>query len=65
MYVNGEWIDELSEAEANLLIRIANGDAISWNKLASKVENQDQLELLLDSLCDWLDSGWLTLEETE
>ncbi|WP_301098238.1 cupin domain-containing protein [Otariodibacter sp.] len=65
VYVNGEWIDELNEAEANLLIRIANGDAISWNKLASKVENQDQLELLLDSLCDWLDSGWILLEEGE
>ncbi|OOH90629.1 ribosomal oxygenase [Pasteurellaceae bacterium 15-036681] len=65
VYVNGEWIDELNEAEANLLIRIANGDAISWNKLASKVENQDELELLLDSLCDWLDSGWIILEEGE
>lgn len=65
VYVNGEWIDELSEAEANLLIRIANGDAISWNKLASKTESQDQLELLLDSLCDWLDTGWVTLQESE
>ncbi|MDO4698450.1 MAG: cupin domain-containing protein [Pasteurellaceae bacterium] len=65
VYVNGEWIDELNDAEANLLIRIANGDTISWNKLASKVESQDQLELLLDSLCDWLDNGWLILEEGE
>ncbi|OOR98919.1 ribosomal oxygenase [Haemophilus paracuniculus] len=65
IYVNGEWIDELSEAEANLLIRIANGDSISWNKLASKVASQDELELLLDSLCDWLDSGWIVLEEAE
>lgn len=65
VYVNGEWIDELTEPEANLLIRIANGDAISWNKLASKAKNQDTLELLLDSLCDWLDSGWVTLEEGE
>ncbi|AUI67041.1 MULTISPECIES: cupin domain-containing protein [Glaesserella] len=65
VYVNGEWIDELNEAEANLLIRIANGDAISWNKLASRVENQDELELLLDTLCDWLDSGWAVLEESE
>ncbi|WP_373766647.1 JmjC domain-containing protein [Glaesserella sp.] len=65
VYVNGEWIDELSESEARLLIRIANGDSISWNKLASKVENQDELELQLDSLCDWLDNGWLVLEEGE
>ena len=65
VYVNGEWIDELNEAEANLLIRIASGDAISWNKLASKAENQDELELLLDTLCDWLDSGWVILEEGE
>lgn len=65
VYVNGEWIDELNEAEATLLIRIANGDAISWNKLAAQAENQDQLELLLDSLCDWLDNGWLILEEAE
>ncbi|MDP0239929.1 cupin domain-containing protein [Glaesserella parasuis] len=65
VYVNGEWIDELNEAEANLLIRIANGDAISWNKLASKAENQDELELLLDTLCDWLDSGWVVLMDKE
>lgn len=68
VYVNGEWIDELSDTEAELLIRIANGDMISWNKIASfatKIGGQDSLELLLDSLCDWLDSGWLILEEGE
>lgn len=68
VYVNGEWIDELSEHEAELLIRIANGDSLSWNKLASfatKIGGQESLELLLDSLCDWLDSGWLVLQESE
>ncbi len=65
IYVNGEWIDELNEAEQNLLIRIANGDAISWNKLASKAKDQEELELLLDTLCDWLDNGWVILEEAE
>lgn len=65
VYVNGEWIDELNDAETELLIRIANGDSISWNKLASKAGVQENLELLLDSLCDWLDSGWLVLEEGE
>ena len=64
-YVNGEWIDELNEAEMRLFIRIANGDAISWNKLASKVKNQEELELLLDTICDWLDNGWIILEEAE
>jgi 50S ribosomal protein L16 3-hydroxylase len=48
-----------------LLVRLANGDEISWNKLASKAQGQDELELLLDSLCDWLDNGWLILEEGE
>ncbi len=43
VYVNGEWIDELNEAEMALLIRIANGDSISWNKLASKVQDQAEL----------------------
>ena len=65
VYVNGEWIDELNEAEMNLLIRIANGDSVSWNKLASKAKDQEELELLLDTLCDWLDQGWLVLEESE
>lgn len=65
VYVNGEWIDELSETEAELLIRLANGDSISWNKLASFAGGQENLELLLDSLCDWLDSGWLILQEGE
>ncbi|MDP8177726.1 cupin domain-containing protein [Pasteurella skyensis] len=65
IYVNGEWIDELNDAEENLLMRIANGDAISWNKLASKSLRQDELELLLDSLCDWLENGWILLSESE
>ncbi|AHG76824.1 cupin domain-containing protein [Mannheimia varigena] len=65
LYVNGEWIDELNEAEMVLLIRIANGDSISWNKLASKVQDQAELELILDTICDWLDSGWIILSEAE
>ncbi|HDL3335990.1 TPA: cupin domain-containing protein [Mannheimia haemolytica] len=65
VYVNGEWIDELNEAEMALLIRIANGDSISWNKLASKVQDQAELELMLDTICDWLDSGWIILSEAE
>ncbi|MDP8033728.1 cupin domain-containing protein [Pasteurella atlantica] len=65
IYINGEWIDELNQAEMDLLIRIANGDSISWNKLASKTQNQSELELLLDSLCDWLDNGWVLLIENE
>ncbi|MEN2829416.1 hypothetical protein LGIHADK_02913 [Mannheimia haemolytica] len=48
-----------------LLIRIANGDSISWNKLASKVQDQAELELMLDTICDWLDSGWIILSEAE
>ncbi|PID51384.1 MAG: ribosomal oxygenase [Pasteurellales bacterium] len=65
IYINGEWIDELSESEINLLIRIANSDTISWNKLASKTQDQNELEYLLDSLCDWLDNGWILLNEEE
>lgn len=65
VYINGEWIDELSESEMNLLVRIANGDTISWNKLASKTQDQNDLESLLDSLCDWLDNGWILLNEKE
>lgn len=61
--MNGEWIDELNEAEMALLIRIANGDSISWNKLASKVQDQAELELMLDTICDWLDSGWIILSK--
>lgn len=65
IYVNGEWIDELNEAESALLKRIANGDSVSWNKLASKAQDQEELELLLDTLCDWLDQGWVILHEAE
>lgn len=65
IYVNGEWIDELNEAEMALLTRIANGDSISWNKLASKMQDQTELELMLDSICDCLDSGWIVLKEAE
>ncbi|AAP96665.1 hypothetical protein HD_1945 [[Haemophilus] ducreyi 35000HP] len=65
IYINGEWIDELNPTERELLIRIANGDTISWNKLASKVKVQADLELLLDVICDWLENGWILLAEAE
>lgn len=58
-YVNGEWIDELSEAESALLCRIANGGKIYWQD----IQAQKDIELTLDSLCDWLESGWLLVEE--
>lgn len=61
IYINGEWIDELTEIERSLLIEIANGGVIDWAKVEQLTTDPQSLSLLLDSICDWLDNGWLLL----
>lgn len=64
IFINGEWIDELSEIEQTLLADFANGKSLDWQRL-QKLSADISLDLLLDSLCDWLDSGWLLLESVD
>ncbi|TCK01546.1 50S ribosomal protein L16 3-hydroxylase [Volucribacter psittacicida] len=67
IYANGEWIDELNPLESQLLKRLADGESIYWQDiqalLAPIQEKEDTLALLLDSICNWLDDGWVLLNE--
>ncbi|KAE9528444.1 cupin domain-containing protein [Testudinibacter aquarius] len=66
LYVNGEWLDELSELESAVLKDLANGVVLDWAALQDYVANCDDemaQDLLLDSLCSWLENGWLVLGE--
>lgn len=62
IFINGEWIDELNDTECQLLAYLADGNALDWHTLQQYVSQDIPLNLLLDSLCDWLDNGWLLLD---
>ncbi|PJG82256.1 cupin domain-containing protein [Caviibacterium pharyngocola] len=66
IYANGEWLDELNPLERSLLKRLADGECIDFADLSALVETtQDKdtaLDLLLDSICNWLDDGWVLLD---
>ncbi|MDO4430362.1 MAG: cupin domain-containing protein [Lonepinella koalarum] len=67
IYANGEWLDELNLIETEILKRLADGETLNWEDLSSYIEqvedSETALELLLDSLCNWLDDGWVLLTE--
>lgn len=67
IYANGEWLDELNPLEATLLKRLADGETVTFadlEKLAAQAEDTETaMELLLDSICNWLDDGWALLNE--
>lgn len=66
LYANGEWLDELNLIEAEVLKRLADGEALSWTFLTDLVNTAEDpetvMELLLDSICNWLDDGWVLVE---
>ena len=64
IFINGEWIDELSDVEQALLADFANGKFVDWQHL-QQLADHISLDLLLDSLCDWLDNGWLLVESAD
>ncbi|KGQ26401.1 hypothetical protein JP31_06420 [Gallibacterium anatis] len=64
IFINGKWIDELSEVEQALLADFANGKSVDWQHL-QQLAAHISLDLLLDSLCDWLDNGWLLVESAD
>ncbi|MDH3000153.1 ribosomal oxygenase [Chelonobacter oris] len=66
LYVNGEWLDELSETESAVLQDLANGTMLDWAGLqrhTAACHDEMAAELLLDSLCSWLENGWLVLNQ--
>ncbi|EPE69575.1 cupin superfamily protein, partial [Pasteurella multocida 93002] len=66
VYANGEWLDELNEIEAQVLKALADGQQLDFaflTQLCAQADDPDStLDLLLDSLCNWLDDGWVLLE---
>ena len=63
IYANGEWLDELNALEKAVLKRLADGEALDWATLQTMVAEQqsedDLMLLLIDSICNWLDDGWV------
>ncbi|OOF68259.1 cupin domain-containing protein [Rodentibacter caecimuris] len=67
IYANGEWLDELNEVESTVLQCLADGQVLNWAFLENLAAQTDDMEttltLLLDSICNWLDDGWVLLDE--
>lgn len=65
IYANGEWLDELNELEKAVLKLLADGekpDFIALKLLVQEVNgSQEDFILLFDSICNWLDDGWVLL----
>lgn len=63
IYANGELLDELNELEKIVLKRLADGESLDWTTLQAMVKdvqsNEDLMMLLIDSICNWLDDGWV------
>lgn len=63
IYANGEWLDELNALEKTVLKHLADGEALDWATLqtlvAEQQSNDDLMLLLIDSICNWLDDGWV------
>lgn len=66
IYVNGEWLNELTPTEIQLLQALANGERLVWEQLQAYIDPEDSMSesLLLDSICNWLENGWLLLVES-
>ncbi|HBO38371.1 MAG TPA: ribosomal oxygenase [Pasteurellaceae bacterium] len=67
IYANGEWLDELNPVEAEILKRLADGERLTFAQLTQLIQqtesNEMTMELLLDTICNWLDDGWVLLNE--
>lgn len=63
IYANGELLDELNELEKMVLKRLADGESLDWATLQTMVKDvqsdEDLMMLLIDSICNWLDDGWV------
>ncbi|SPX41764.1 cupin [Haemophilus influenzae] len=66
IYANGEWLDELNVIETEMLKRLSDGESLDWAFLSSLVNKTEDpktsMDLLLDSICNWVDDGWVLIE---
>ena len=69
IYANGELLDELNAVEAQILRQLADGESVTLSQiealLAQSDESELSLELIIDSICNWLDDGWVLLEQAD
>ncbi|WP_299184665.1 cupin domain-containing protein [uncultured Psychrobacter sp.] len=56
LYANGQRLDGIDEAAAAVLIRLANGERLTY---------QDVADIDPDELSEWLENGWVWLDYTE
>ncbi|PJG86289.1 cupin domain-containing protein [Conservatibacter flavescens] len=67
IYANGEWLDELTLLEAEILKHLADGKILNLKDLDILVQHTEDpdttWQLLLDSLCNWIDDGWILLNQ--
>lgn len=64
IYVNGEWLDEVNSVEANILRHLADGGCFDWQyfeQVTAEMNDELAKDLVLDSVCSWLENGWLVL----
>ncbi|MCK3658709.1 ribosomal oxygenase [Pasteurellaceae bacterium Pebbles2] len=62
IYANGEWLDELNEAEKTILKHLADGKTLDLPTILALVQDSIEMDLLLDTICNWLDDGWVVME---
>ncbi|OLF39959.1 cupin domain-containing protein [Psychrobacter sp. Rd 27.2] len=56
LYANGQRLDGIDEAAATVLIRLANGERLTY---------QDVADIDPDDLSEWLENGWVWLDYAE
>ncbi len=56
IYVNGQRLDDFDDKATNLLMRLANGE---------RLQIEDVRGVEPDELMEWLENGWIWLEDTE
>ena len=56
IYVNGQRLDGLDDKATNLLMRLANGE---------RLQIKDVTDVEPDELMEWLENGWIWLDDTE
>lgn len=56
IYVNGQRIDGLDDTATTLLMRLANGE---------RLQIQDVIDIEADELMEWLENGWIWLDDAE
>ncbi|MDH2927680.1 cupin domain-containing protein [Lonepinella koalarum] len=61
IYANGEWLDELNPLEKSILKALSDGESLDLSAIQQLVDEDIDMDLLLDSICNWVDDGWVVL----